>query len=206
MQRARRESEIVGEFFDQVGILAGGEAVANALGAEVERSPDGFGRAGLAGMGGQAQALLGSVGIGAAKKFGRSFLLVTADAHSDDVAVAVARCEFENFLCFLDSEVASGVENPQQRNAEIARAAGASAFETFEDGGEILLAKKADADCDVDLGVQHGLFFQALHEAIGDEFVVVGAAQVGADGLECHQETLEIGISGTGVLTSARVT
>jgi hypothetical protein len=103
--------------------------------------------------------------------------------------------QFEDFLRFLNSEVARGVENPQQRDAEIAGAAGASAFEAFEDGGEILLAEEADADRDVDLGVQHGFFFQALHEAVGDEFVVVGAAQVRADRLEGHEKTLEIGVA-----------
>ena len=71
------------------------------------------------------------------------------------MAVVIPRRQFENFLCFFDSEVAGGVENPEQRNTEIACAAGASALETFKDGGEILLAKKADADRDVDLGVQH---------------------------------------------------
>ncbi len=183
------------KFFDQVGVLGGGETMADALGAQVERSPDGLGRPGLAGVRGQSQALVGGVGVDAAEKFRRSFQFIAANADADDVAVAVARRQFENLLRFLDSEVAGGVEDPKQRNAEIARAAGASAFQAFEDGGEILLAEEADADRNVDFGVQHVFFFQALHEAVGDQFVVVGTAQVRADRFEGHQETLEVGVA-----------
>ena len=111
------------------------------------------------------------------------------------MAIPITHREFENFLRFLDSEVAGGVEDPQQGHAEVARAAGASAFQAFEDGGEILLAEKADADRNVDLRVQHGFFFQPLHQAVGDEFVVVRATQVRTDGLEGHQKTLEIGVA-----------
>ena len=167
----------------------------NALGAEVERSPDRLGRAGLAGVRGQAQALVGGIGVDAAEKFRRGLQFVAANADTDDMAVPVASGEFENFLRFLDSEVAGGVEDPKQRNAEIARAAGAAALQTLEDGGEILLAEKADADGNVDLGVQHVLFFQPLHQTVGNEFVVVRAAQVRADRLEGHQKTLEIGVA-----------
>ena len=91
--------------------------------------------------------------------------------------------------------MARGVEDPEQRNAEITRPAGAAALQPLEDGGEILLAEEADAYGNVDLGVQHVFFFQALHQAVGNEFVVVRAAQVRADCLEGHQKTLEIGVA-----------
>src|SRR3984957_18080305 len=70
----------LGEFFDQVGVLAGGKGVANALGAQVERSPYRFRRSGLAGVGGQAQSVVCGVGVDAAEKLGRSFHFVTANA------------------------------------------------------------------------------------------------------------------------------
>jgi uncharacterized protein (DUF169 family) len=38
----------LGKLFDKIGIVESGEAVADAFGAQVERSPDGFRRAGLA--------------------------------------------------------------------------------------------------------------------------------------------------------------
>ena len=110
------------------------------------------------------------------------------------MTIPVARRELEDFLRFFDSEVAGCIENPQQRNTEVARAAGATALETLEDGGEILLAIKADANRNIDLRVQYGFFLQPLHQAIGNQFVVFGAAQMRADRLEGHQKTLEIGV------------
>src|ERR1022692_4057619 len=104
--------------------------------------------------------MVGGVGVDAAEKFRRGFLFVATKADPDYVAIPVARRELENFLCFLDSEVAGGVEDPEQRHTEIARAAGAAALETLEDGGEILLAIEADAYRNIGLRVQHVLFFQ----------------------------------------------
>ena len=115
-----------------------------ALGAQVQRPPDGFGRSGLAGMGREAKAMLGSIGVDAAEKFRRSLYFVTADANADDVTVLIAHRQFKHLLRFFYAEMAGGVENPEQRDAEIARAAGASTFEAFEDRREILLADKAD--------------------------------------------------------------
>ena len=69
-----------------------------------------------------------------------------------------------------------------------------TALQTLEDSGEILLAIKADANRNIDLGVQHGFFLEPLHHAIGNQFVVFGGAQLRAHRLECHQETLEVGV------------
>ena len=72
----------------------------------------------------QAQAMIVSISIDATKKFRRSFYFVAANSDSHHVAVSVTRCEFKNFLRLLDSEVPGSVENPEQRNPEIARATG----------------------------------------------------------------------------------
>ena len=172
------------QLFDQIGIVEGGQAVADALGAQVERSPDGFRRASLAGVGSEAQAVVGGPGVGIAEKFGRGFLLVASNADADDFAVVIADGELEHILGGFGAELAYSVEDPKQRDAEVARAAGAAAIEAFEDGGEILFAPEADSDRDIDFGVQHVLFFQPLHEAVSDEFVIVGRAQVLGDVLE----------------------
>src|SRR5580704_4060786 len=182
------------ELIDEVGIVRCGDGVANALGAQVKRSPDGFGRSGFAGVGGRAQAVVESISVDAAEKFGRTFLFVAANADAHHVALAVEHGEFENSLRLFDAEVAGRVENPEQRDAEIACATGASAFESVEDGGEILLAAQAHADRDVNFGMENVLRFQLLHEAVGDELVVVGAAEMFADRLERHEETSEIGV------------
>jgi len=88
--------------------------MAYALGAQVERSPDGFRRARLAGVRGQAQALVDGVGVDAAEKFRRRLQFIAANADANDMAVEVARGQLEHLLRFLDSEVAGGVEDPQQ--------------------------------------------------------------------------------------------
>ncbi len=184
----------LGELFDQVGVLAGGKGVANALGAQVERSPYRFRRSGLAGVRGQAQAVVGGVGVDATEKFRRSFHFVTANTDADDVAILIAHRKFENFLRFFHAEVARGVEDPEQGDAEVACAVGTPALHAFENGGEILLAEQAHAHCHIDLGMQHVLFLEPLHEPVGDQLEIVRTAQVGADCFERHQETLEIGV------------
>src|SRR5579863_7055400 len=79
----------VSQFFDQVRILRGAEAVTDALGMKIQRSPDGLGRSGFPGVGGQAHAMILSVRVNAAKKFWRSFDFVASDAHSYNMAILV---------------------------------------------------------------------------------------------------------------------
>ena len=112
-------------------------------------------------------------GVGVAEKLGRSFLLVAADADADDFAVVVANGKLEDFLRRLRTELPDRVEDPEQRDAEVARTPGTAAVQTFEDGGEILLAPEADSDRNVNLGVQHVFFFQPLHQPVSDQFVIV---------------------------------
>src|ERR1700691_4680629 len=180
------------EFFDKIGIVEGRKAVADALGAQVERPPDRFRRAGFAGVGSQAQAVVSGPGVSVAKQLGRRFLLVASDADADDLAVVIADGQLEDFLRGLGPELAAGVEDPYQGDAEVASATGPAAIEALEDGSKILLTPEADSDRDVDLGVEHVFFFQPLHQAVSDEFVIVDSAQVLGDLLEGQQEPLKI--------------
>ena len=163
--------------------------------AQVQRSPDRFRRACLTSVRGQTQTLVGGVGVNAAEQFRRCLHARRRQCRLQRHGGPVSHRQFENFLRFLDSEVAGCVEDPEQRHSEIASATGTSALQTLKDRGEILLAKKTDANRDIDLGVQHVLFFQALHEPVRDEFVVVGSAKMSADSFKCHQETLKIGVA-----------
>ena len=67
-----------------------------------------------------------------------------------------------------------------------------AAIEAFEDGREVLLAPQAHADRDVDFRVQYILFFQALHETIGDEFVVFRRAQMFSNVFEREKKPGEV--------------
>src|SRR5205807_835509 len=152
--------------------------VADTLSAQVECSPNRFWGPRLTGVRSKAHAVVGGPGVGVAEEFGRGFQFVASDADAGDFAVVITNGELEDFLRGFSAELADGVENPNQRDAEVARAAGAAAIQAFEDGGEILLAPQADSDRDIDFGVQNVLFFQPLHQAVADEFVVFGCAQV----------------------------
>ncbi len=182
----------LGKLFDEIGIVEGGERVADAFGAKIERAPNGFRRAVLAGVRGQAHAVVGGPGVSVAKKFRRGFQFVAADADADNFAIMIANGELEDVLRGFRAELPDSVEDPDKRDAEVASAAGAAAIEAFEDGGEILLAPEADANRNVNLGVQNILFFQALHQAVGDEFVIVRRAQMLGDVLEGEQKPREI--------------
>src|SRR5580700_6739340 len=78
------------KLFYKVGIVEGGEAVADAFGSKVERSPDRFRRASFACVGGEAQAVVGRPSVGIAEEFGRRFLFVASDADADDLAIVIA--------------------------------------------------------------------------------------------------------------------
>ena len=164
----------LGKLFDEIGIVKGGERMADALGAKIERAPYRFGRSVLAGVSCQTHAVVGGPGISVAKKFGRGFQFVAADADANNFAIVIANGELEDLLRGFRTELADSVENPDQRDAEVARAAGAATIEAFKDGGEILFAPEADANRNINLGVQNVFFFQALHQAVGNELVIVG--------------------------------
>src|SRR5579859_1638668 len=135
----------VSQFFDQIGILCSANGVADALRVQIERSPNGFRRTGFAGMRRQVQTMVLGIRVHTAEKFGRSLQFISADTDADHMLVLVACRQLEYFLCLLYAEVASGVENPQEGDAEIARAAAASTLEAFKNRGEILFAIEADS-------------------------------------------------------------
>src|SRR5580693_3009952 len=131
-------------------------------------------------------------GVGVAENLRRRFLLVATNADANNVAIVVAHRKLKDFLCGVGAKLPDSIEDPEQRDAEIARATGAAAIQAFKDGSEILLAPQADSDRDVNLGVQHVFFFQTLHQPVGDQFVIVRSSQVFGDVLERKQEARKI--------------
>ena len=126
------------KLFDQVRVLNGREGVADALGADGERLPDGLGAGGFAGVVGEAQAGLRGLGIEGAEGLGAGAALVAAEADADDGGVV--RAHFgglaEDALGLFDGEVAHGVEDPVEREAQFALGALAGALQAGEDGLE----------------------------------------------------------------------
>src|ERR1700683_2573957 len=189
----------LGKLFDEIRVVKSSKPVADAFDAQVERAPNGFRRPSLAGMRRKAQPVVGRPGVRIPEKLRRRFLLVAADADANDVAVVIADCKLKDFLSGLSAKLADSVEDPHQRDAEVTRAAGTAAIQAFEDGGEILLAPQANANRNVDLGVQNVFFFQPLHQAVSDELVIVCSSQVLGDVLERKQEAGEIFVAIEGV-------
>src|ERR1700746_1963103 len=120
--------------------------MADALGPQIQPTPNRFRRARLARVSSKAHAMVGGPEVRVAEKFGRSFLLVAPNADAGDFAVMIADGKLEDFLRSLSHELADRIENPHQRNAEVSRAPGAPAIQAVEDGREILFTPEANPD------------------------------------------------------------
>ena len=113
--------------------------MAEAFGADVERFPDGFGAGGFAGVVGEAQAGLSCArAYICAKRFGAAMALVAAETDADDGGKVGAHLGglLKDALGFGHGEVAHGVEDPVNRQAEFAFGTEARALEACEDGLE----------------------------------------------------------------------
>ncbi len=138
------------------------------------------------------------LGIESAKGFGAGVALVAAEADADDGGVM--RAQFgglaEDALGLFDGEVADGVEDPVEREAQLAGGALTGAFQGGEDGLEGARIEVAphidDADGDIDLGVDDALLGEVLHHAPRGQFVVFGVSEAARDGLEGLDEAGEI--------------
>ncbi len=115
-----------GEDFDEVGVVLRGEGVADALGADVDGGPDALGAGVFAGVAGEAEAGGLGFGVEVAELVGGAEQLVAADADADDAGVLVL--ELGGFLedagAGFDAEVADGVDDPEERDVEVALGAG----------------------------------------------------------------------------------
>src|ERR1051325_8204135 len=80
----------VGQFLDEIRILAGSKSVADALGVQVESSPDRFRRCGFAGVSRQVQAVIFGVSVSAPEQLWRRLDLVSADPDTSHMAIFVA--------------------------------------------------------------------------------------------------------------------
>ena len=199
---------LVGEDFEELGVVLGGEAVADALGADVDGGPDAGGAfdgaAGLAGVGGEAEAGGGGFGVGVAEEGCGAAGFVATDADADDGGVLTAELGglAEDAGGLVGAEVADGVDEPVEGGAELLLGADAGALDGGDEGLDVgLLPVIDDAEGDVDLGVDNALGGQGADHVVGDELVVVGGLQAGADGLEGVEEAKEVavGVEGAGV-------
>ena len=114
----------LGEDFDEIGVVLGGEGVADALGADVDGRPDAL-RAGVfAGVAGEAEAGGFGIRVELAELVGGAEELVASDADADDAGVE--RLELGGFLedagAGFDAEVADGVDDPEERDVEVGSA------------------------------------------------------------------------------------
>src|SRR5579859_4837371 len=168
--------------------------MSKAFRADVQGRPNRLRSAGLARVCGSPKAVIGGIAIEIFERLGRAAAFVTADTDSYNVALSVADREFEDALCRLDSKVADRVEDPENRDAEVALAALASALNAFEHRLEVMLPPMHDSDRDIYLGMQHPLLVQPLHHPVSGQLKIVSGEQTLRDCLKGHQESVKIGI------------
>ena len=133
--------------------------------------------------------------VAVAKKFGRSFLFVAANADADHTAIVVADGKLKNLLCSFSAKLPDRVENPKQRNPEVALTARATAIQSFGHGGKSCLRHRQTPTEIINLGVQNIFFSQMLHQPMSDDLVIFRRPQMLRDVLERQQKTGKIGIA-----------
>jgi len=117
-----------GEYLDEVRVELSGEGVADALGADVESSPDALRAAGFAGVAEEMEAILFGFGVEFAEVLGGAACFVAADADAYDAGVLVLQLGglLEGAGTFFNAEMADRVDDPEQRDVEVAFGAGAA--------------------------------------------------------------------------------
>ena len=172
--------------------------MADALGADGKRFPDGLGTRGFAGVVGQAQTGACRFSVKGVKWRGAGAPLVAAQADADDGRVVRAQLGglAEDALRFFHGEVANRVEDPVEREVQLAGGALAGAFQACEDGlkgARIEVAPHIDdADGNVDLGMDDALGVQTLHHAPCCQFVIFGVFQASRNSFEALNEFGEV--------------
>src|SRR5437868_3147159 len=124
----------LGQYSHEFGILNGVEPVANALSADIERAPDRFRPEALPRMGGQTQAAIARAKVSFLELLGKAASFVAANADARDAGILLPQLNgfIHHASDCVPTEVAHSINNPQQRNSEIAFAALAAAFQPFE--------------------------------------------------------------------------
>src|SRR5579859_49844 len=124
----------------QLAVVPGVQAVANALGAQVDCAPHRLRPGGFTGMRGQAQAVLTGAGINFAEELRRAAALIAANAEADHALALLAAFHslFYNPLRGIRTEMAHSVEDPEQRDTKIFFSSHAPGFNAAKDLGEVL--------------------------------------------------------------------
>src|ERR1700675_970971 len=115
------------------------------------------------------KTVLRAARIGACEPLWRTGTLVAANAEGNHVAIMKLDGEVEHALRFLGAELANGIEDPQQRNAEVFLSALAAPFQALKNRGKILLAPEADANRNNNLRMQNILRFQPVHQPVRNQ-------------------------------------
>ena len=178
----------------QLAVLPGVQAMANALGAKIDRAPHRFRPGCLAGVHREPQSVLAAAAVNLAKKLRRAAALIAANAKADDARalLTAAHSLFHHALCRIRPEVTHRVKDPKQRDAKIFLSTPAPGLDAAKNFAELLSAPVHNAYAHIHFCVQNVLRAQALHHAIGDELVIVGGPQALGDRLKGHEEPKEI--------------
>ncbi len=102
----------------------------------------------------------------------------------------------EHALGLLRTEMAHGIDDPKNRDAELALSAQPAALGGLHDQIHVQPGKAVeDAEGEVHLGVAHPLRREVAHHVVGDGFVVGRSMQAFGDGFEAHQKAGKVGVA-----------
>lgn len=181
----------------QFWVLDCGKGMAQALRADVERSPDPFRTNGFAGMSRKAETGVTGFHVQVAEWLRAGAALIPADADADHRGELRPQfCGFtEDAGSLPGSEVAHSVEDPKDGEAQFGFGSEPRPLHAQEE--RLKLASSPvinDPDGDVDLGVNHTLIREALGHAPRDQFIVIRGTQLFCNGLKGKEEPRKVGV------------
>ena len=175
----------------QLGIAHGGDAVADAFGAQHQRFPNGFRSAAFTGVRGEMQA--GGFGKreNILEPFGRPAFLAAADADGHHPAILARRRQARHVPSRLHAELAHRVQDP----ADFHRRAVRGVVNGVENGAEFLLLPQHHARRNDDFGVADVLRGQPLEQPVRDQGVILRPRQPRHHRAEGFQEGVEVRVT-----------
>ena len=172
------------EAAQEVGIVDGADAVADAFGAEVEGGADGGGAVGFAGMGGEVEAGILRVLVSVAEGRGGAAEFVATDAEGDDAVIHILCGQAGHGQDVIRPELADGVEVPPDFDGMLWLSFGLSGADGLPDRVKVEAEPFDDAGAEGHFGVGDTLAVEGFNHAAGDERIGPWTAQALRDKLK----------------------
>jgi hypothetical protein len=185
----------LGEEVHEIGVVNGGDAMADALDAEeLDGFADGFRAPYLAGMDQFVKTQTSRAVVNGPESRGRKAQFIAPDAKGDNGFRVALASRFDDLHGSIHAELPDGIENPIDLQASMLKRFGSAEkrFEVFFGG---LLAEQHDPDGQSHLGIYDLLGKKVLTKINSNEGIIPRVAKEGSNPLERFQEAKKIGVS-----------